>query len=181
MFPIIISEEDKNTLQLFKGFVMGIIQGIDPPALQSLIDHNVRPPIFNIRLPDLMKEPIQRFIQEHKKEVVALLKFENAIIYATKYRRDLIPVITTIAGEKWFKSFLKLIKFVIMNINLEPKDLEEKLHLLIESKALKKPQLQPLYTVSTTDSTATSTPPKLIKPVESMPSEDDLEDFEEYY
>jgi len=166
-----ISEEDKGTLQLFKGFVMGTIQGIDTIALQNLINHNIRPPIFNIRIPDSMKEPLRKIIQRHKKEVFELLKFENTIKYAAKYRQDLVPVITTIAGEKWFRSFLKLIKFVIMNINLEAKDLEEKLHLLIKSKALQKPQPQP-YTVPI------ATEP--IKPVERMPGEDDLETFEHY-
>lgn len=156
---------------------MGIVQGIDPPALQNLIEHNVRPPIFNIRLPEFMKVPMQRFIQDHRKEVIALLKFESVIKYSTQYRRDLLPVITTAAGEKWFRSFLKLIKFVIMNINLEPKDLEEKLHLIIKSKALKKPQPQS-HTVSTLSTATTVSEP--IKPVERMPSEDDFETTEYY-
>jgi len=172
-----ISEEDKHTLQLFKGFVIGTIQGIDAVSLQNLITHNIRPPIFNIRLPDFLKEPLRRIIQEHKKEVLALLKFENVIKYTAQYRRDLVPIITTVAGEKWFRSFLKIIKFVIMNVNLEPKDLEEKLHLLIKSKALQKQQPQSPYTVPTATTATTVSNP--IKPVERMPSEDDFDT--EYY
>ena len=111
-----ISTKEKG--ERFRGWILGIINGIDTKMLVDMIQKNEIPILWEYELPSYLGF-MKVLISEYKEQILEQLKFSVVMEYAKEYRKDLARILVHPKGEIWMKRFLEMIKFLIENSHLE--------------------------------------------------------------
>ncbi len=102
----------------FRGWILGIINGIDTEMLKKMIVNNEMPLLWEYKLPTYMNF-IKGLIAEYKEQILEQLTFDIVMSYAKEYRPDLARIIIHPKGKQWMTRFLKMIAFLIKHSDLD--------------------------------------------------------------
>ncbi|KKN90767.1 hypothetical protein LCGC14_0223500 [marine sediment metagenome] len=138
-----ISTKEKG--ERFRGWVLGIINGIDTKMLKRMIIKNEIPILWEYELPKYLGF-MKILITEYKDQIIEQLKFSVVMDYAKEYRPDLARIIIHPQGKKWMERFLRMIRFLIENSHLENFEIaakyNERMHEIKAQRAKQKENVQ---------------------------------------
>lgn len=109
---------NKGNTERFKGWILGILNGIDPQMLVDMIKDNEMPVLWEYELPSYLGF-VGSLVLEYKDSILEQLSFDNVMNYAKEYRPDLARILTHPAAEKWMTRFLRMISFMVENADLD--------------------------------------------------------------
>ena len=110
---------------IFKGWILGIVNGIDAKMLVEMIKDNEYPKLWEYELPTYLSFA-GSLIAEHKDSILEHLNIKTVVEYAREFRPDLARIIAHPAGKKWMTRFLKTIAFMVENSELDAYEMEAK-------------------------------------------------------
>ena len=132
----------------FKGYILGQIQNLSAMEFYQLVRDKEYPPLLDLEAPQwLMDMGMVNIIAANKEKIYEHLTPNFVIELATQDRRDLANVLKTEEGYAWMENFLKLVKFIIETIELNPIERKKEYRRRIEVKKAKEvppPPLPPL-------------------------------------
>ncbi|MCP4762571.1 MAG: hypothetical protein GY870_12395 [archaeon] len=119
--------DDKNMKQVerFRGWVLGIINGIDARMLVDMIKSNDIPTLWEYELPNYLGF-VKDMVVENRDTILEQLTLENVMTYCKQYRPDLAKILIHKKAQEWMNRFLKKIGFMIKHIELEPYEIQVK-------------------------------------------------------
>lgn len=109
----------------FKYWIIGMINGIETKDLFQMIRDNDVPLLFEYELPPYFNW-VKGSIIEKKDEIIAALTYENVVKYSGEFRPDLKALLEHDRGREWTERFLKVIVFMIENIELSAYEMKTK-------------------------------------------------------
>jgi len=130
-----VSDNAGNMADMFKGWILGLINGISPQMLTELINNDEIPSLVDYSLPPYLMG-VRGIIIRYKDKIMENLNYESVLRYAILYRPDLARLLHTPKGKKWITAFLKQVRFIIENVHLEPEEIRHKFYKMIEEKRI---------------------------------------------
>jgi len=116
---------EKDKVNRFKYWVIGMVNGIEAKDLVDMIKNNDVPIPFDLELPTYFSWVRDAAI-EYKQVILEQLTFESAMKYSGEFRPDLKVILQHPKGREWLERFLKVIRFMITNIELTPHEMKVK-------------------------------------------------------
>ena len=129
----------KDIASIFQGWLLGVINGIDKDMLQEMIVTDDASILFDFELPPYFVG-IKDVIKANQKTINRVINIDTVIKYAYHYRPDLALLISQGEGKKWMTNFLKMVKFMIMNIDLHPEEMKAIFYNKIQQKRAERMQ-----------------------------------------
>lgn len=124
MFYITVNNEAKLTERL-KGWILGLINGIDARMLVTMIKNNDIPTLWEYELPKGF-DFVKSLVVQYKDIIMENLTLETVMTYAKEYRPDLARILVHKKAQEWMNRFLKKIQFMFQYIELEPYEIQAK-------------------------------------------------------
>ena len=119
-----IREKEKQAEKL-KGWILGLVNGIDARMLVDMIKKNEIPTLWEYELPRYLGF-VKELMVEYKDDILEQLTFDVVMKYAKEYREDLAKILVHKRAEAWMNRFLNKCKFMFKNIELEPYEIQAK-------------------------------------------------------
>ena len=117
---------NKDTqIERFKGWVLGIINGIDARMFVDMIKANDIPTLWEYQLPPYLGF-MKSIVMEKQQQILEELTLDNVMKYCKQYRSDLAKILVHKKAQEWMNRFLKKIAFMIKHIDLEPYEIQVK-------------------------------------------------------
>lgn len=133
-------ENEKAQIERAKGWILGIINGIEPKMLVDMIKADDIPTLWEFELPPYLGF-VKNLVKEHLGEIMEVLTVDTIIEYAEEYRPDLAKILAHPKAVIWMKRFLKKTKFMLKHIDLTPMQIQKKyMQRLLEIKAQRERQ-----------------------------------------
>ena len=117
-------EKEKQAERL-KGWILGLVNGIDPKMLVEMIKKNQIPTLWEYDLPKYLGF-VKGLMVEYKDAIIEHLNIDTVMEYAKEYRPDLAKILVHDRARKWMIRFLNKCKFMFKNIELEPYEIQVK-------------------------------------------------------
>lgn len=114
---------NKALIAQFKGFVLGMINNLEPHDLIEMINTNYIPPLYEYELPGYLNG-IVKIVQENKEKIMEQLTYENVMTLGVEFRPDLLAILKHPKGQRWMKSFLKMVGFIVENAGMTSAELK---------------------------------------------------------
>ena len=114
-------------INLFQGWLLGIINGIDTKNLFNMIKENDFPILVDYELPSYLYG-IKEIITENKDEILLYINYDAVMKYGHDFRPDLLKLLEHPKGKKWLERFLKTVYFVINNVELSQYEMQDKFY-----------------------------------------------------
>ena len=116
---------EKEKVNRFKYWVIGMVNGIAAKDLFAMIKNNDVPLPFELELPTYFSW-VKDAVIEYKQDILDQLTFESAMKYSGEFRPDLKVILQHARGREWLNRFLKVIRFMIENIELSAHEMKVK-------------------------------------------------------
>lgn len=133
-------EKEKQAERL-KGWILGIINGIEPKMLVKMIKDKQVPALWEYELPTYLSF-VKDLMIEYKDEIIEQLNFDVVMDYAKEYRPDLAKILVHDRAKEWMNRFLRKCKFMFENIELEPYEIQVKFEKRIMEILAKRESIQ---------------------------------------
>lgn len=161
-------EDKSKQVERFKGWILGIINGIDARMLVDMIKANDIPTLWEYELPPYLNF-VRDLVIEHQETILAQLNLESVMEYCKEYRADLAKILIHKKAQEWMGRFLKKIGFMIKHINLEPYEIqmkyEERIQEIIHGReALQSDKIADLISIPEVEM-----PPEVVEALEQEP------------
>ena len=128
-----MEKTEKETVNKFEGWILGALTAIDPDMVEEMIENDTVPLLFDYELP-IYLSGMRNIIIKNKDDILKELTMDSVLLYSKQYRPDLAKVINTQDGYIWMSRFLKVIIFVIENVELNSHEMRQKFFAQIKAK-----------------------------------------------
>lgn len=120
-----MSADKRILVERFKGWALGIINGIDARMLVDMIKADDIPTLWEYQLPPYLSF-VKGLVIENKDAILEQLTLEAVMKYCKEYRQDLAKILVHKKAQEWMHRFLKKTAFMIKHIDLEPYEIQIK-------------------------------------------------------
>lgn len=110
---------EKMIIEQCKAFLLGSLSTIDAGDLQQLIRTHDFPPVYEIEIPKFLGG-IKTIIKNNMDKILPYLTYDAVMEHGVNFRPDLLVVLKSEEGRRWFKAFLKIVDFTLRHIELTP-------------------------------------------------------------
>lgn len=117
-------EKEKQAERL-KGWILGLVNGIDPKMLVNMVKKNQIPTLWEYELPKYLGF-VKGLMIEYKDTIIEQLNIDTVMEYVKEYRPDLAKILVHDRAREWMIRFLNKCKFMFRNIELEPYEIQVK-------------------------------------------------------
>lgn len=132
-----MSEIDERKIERFRGWILGLIDGIDPVQLVQWIKANKIPPLYEYDLPNGFGF-VKDYIIGNKEEILSYITFDNTMQYGIEYKPELMQIFEYPKARRWLKNFLKMLRFIINNADLNKYQMKKKFFAKLEKSRKEK-------------------------------------------
>ncbi|HEC40780.1 MAG TPA: hypothetical protein ENI29_21230, partial [bacterium] len=116
---------DKVKTERLKGWILGVVNGIDVDMLENMIKNDEIPILWEYKLPSYLSY-VGSLISEYKDDILKQLNFNVIMEYTNEFRPELSQILSRPDGKIWMTRFLKMIKFMVENSELTAYEMESK-------------------------------------------------------
>ncbi|MFW9881931.1 MAG: hypothetical protein ACFFG0_53385 [Candidatus Thorarchaeota archaeon] len=139
-----LNDEKKKQVGVLKGWILRLIDDIDPRMLFDMIKANEIPTLWEYQLPSYLGF-VKGLIQEYLPQILEELTVETVIKYADEYRSDLARILSHKKAQIWMNRFLKKTKFMLEHLDKTPEEIqwlyEKKMKELLTAREAQQAQL----------------------------------------
>jgi len=120
---ILSNDNEEKLAERVKGWILGLINGIDAQMWVGMIKNNEIPTLWEFELPKGF-DFVKKLAVQYKEQIMENLTLETVMNYAKEYRPDLARILVHKVAQQWMNRFLRKCAFMFEHIELEPYEIQ---------------------------------------------------------
>lgn len=143
-----INKDDLIRAERFRGYVIAMLEGINPEQLKEMIKTGQVPILLEFEVPDIISA-IQPLIVKYRDIILPYLNTDKVMDYAVIYKPEFVAIFRHPKGMQWLDRFLKQIRFIVEHAELQSNEMrllfyktikENKMRRLMEEEKIRAEQ-----------------------------------------
>lgn len=126
-----ITREAREMGERVKGYIIAILNGFDANDIVAMIVNDDMPILVEQTLPPIFMGVIP-LVTKYREKLLELCTMDKVMLYCSQFRADLLPILQNARGYKWMDNFMKQVRFLIENADMNPYELQQEFYRRIE-------------------------------------------------